>query len=288
MPTPKRIADIKSALLHPATTSHFEVGIGLPKKLTSGGFLSDNGINLTTTNLDRLNLMCCDATLPGSNLATLEVTGDFHGVTEKHAYRRIYDDRIDLTFYVDADFYLPIRVFETWMKFISQESSEKPQPERGNITSAYDNYFYRFQYIDEYSASGLHVTKFEKSSYGKGQYLRYDFVKSYPISISSMPVSYESSNLLKCTVSMAYIRYVLNKVADPGAPGNPSTPIEQAGYNDGFASNSEFFNQDDAYQVAWGASGYTGSPDSKHTKFARSMQAKLSGQFDPEHASQFD
>ena len=87
---------------------------------------------------------------------------------------------------------------------------------------------------------------------------------------------------------MTYIRYVLNKVADPGTPGNPSTPVEQAGYNDGFASNSEFFNQDDAYQIEWGSSGYTGSPDSKHTKFARSMQAKLSGQFDPEHASQFD
>lgn len=286
MPTPKRIADIKSALLHPATTSHFEVGIGLPKKLTSGGFLTDNGINLTTTNLDRLNLMCCDATLPGSNLATLEVTGDFHGVTEKHAYRRIYDDRIDLTFYVDADYYLPIRVFETWMKFIAQESSDTRQPERGGATSKDKHYFYRFQYIDEYSASGLHVTKFERSSYGKGSSLRYDFIKSYPISISSMPVSYESSNLLKCTVSMAYIRYVLNKVADPGTPGNPSTPIEQAGYNDGFAY--ELFNQDNTYQVDWGASGYTGSPDSKHTKFARSLQAKLSGQFNPEHASQFD
>ena len=41
--------------------------------------------------------------LPGSNLATLETTNTYHGVTQRHAYRRVYDDRIDLTFYVDAE-----------------------------------------------------------------------------------------------------------------------------------------------------------------------------------------
>ena len=38
-----------------------------------------------------------------------------HGVTEKHVHRRIFDDRIDLTFYVDAGLYQPIRFFEEWM-----------------------------------------------------------------------------------------------------------------------------------------------------------------------------
>ena len=144
MPSPKSIAQIKTSLLHPATTSHFEVAIGLPAKLTSGGYLNDNGINLGTNNLDKLNLLCCEATLPGSNLATLELTNDHTGVTERHAYRRVYDDRIDLTFYVDAENYLPIRVFETWMKFIAQESSETAQTDRGSITSRDDQYFYRF------------------------------------------------------------------------------------------------------------------------------------------------
>jgi hypothetical protein len=32
-------------------------------------------------------------------------------------------------------------------------------------------------------------------------------VNSYPISITSMPVSYDASSLLKCTVSFSYIRY---------------------------------------------------------------------------------
>ena len=240
MPSTKSIAQIKSALLHPATTSHFEVTIGLPGKLTSGGYLNDNGINLGTNNLDKLNLLCCEATLPGSNLATLELTNDHTGVTERHAYRRVYDDRIDLTFYVDAENYLPIRVFETWMKFIAQEASDTPQVDRGNITSRDEQYFYRFQYIDEYKANGLSVIKFEKSSYGgakgkPGGILKYDFIKSYPISISSMPVAYDSSSLLKCTVSMTYVRYLLNRTNDPPAPAQNqstlSTPLEQAAWN---------------------------------------------------------
>jgi hypothetical protein len=240
MPSPRTIAQIKSSLLHPATTSHFEVTIGLPSKLTTGGYLNDNGVNINATTLDKLNLLCCEATLPGSNLATLEITNDFHGVTERHAYRRVYDDRIDLTFYVDAENYLPIRIFETWMKFISQESSQTPQTERGGITSRSSEYFYRFQYVDEYKAPNLFVTKFERSTYGgvrgkRGGVLQYEFIKTYPISITSMPVSYDSSTLLKCTVSMTYIRYLLNKTNDPPVQRENnsliSTPIEQAKWN---------------------------------------------------------
>jgi len=240
MPRTRSISQIKSTLLHPATTSHFEVTIGLPEKLTKKGFLNDNGVNLSGPNLDKLQLLCCETSLPGSNLATFEINGDFHGVTERHAYRRIYDDRVDFTFYVDAENYLPIRVFETWMKFIAQEASDNAQPERGNITSKSHEYFYRFEYIDEYKAEGLSITKFERSSYGgakgtRGGTLKYDFIKTYPISITSMPVSYDSSSLLKCTVSMTYVRYILNKTNDPPpqAPDQParSTPIEQAAIN---------------------------------------------------------
>jgi len=251
MPRTRSISQIKSTLLHPATTSHFEVTIGLPKKLTDKGFLNDNGVNLSSPNLDKLQLMCCETSLPGSNLATFEINGDFHGVTERHAYRRIYDDRVDFTFYVDAENYLPIRVFETWMKFIAQEASDNAQPERGNITSRSHEYFYRFEYIDEYKAEGLSITKFERSSYGgakgtQGGILKYDFVKTYPISITSMPVSYDSSSLLKCTVSMTYVRYILNKTNDPPPqdPDQPaiSTPIEQAAFNNApsYLSNPQF------------------------------------------------
>ena len=46
------------------------------------------------------------------SLATFEVNNDRTGVTERHVHRRMFDDRIDLTFYVDAGKYLPIKFFE--------------------------------------------------------------------------------------------------------------------------------------------------------------------------------
>ena len=235
-PTPqiRSVSDIKSALLHPSTTSHYEVSIGFPRNI--GKYFEENGVKLNLVNQDRLNLMCCEALLPGSNFATLEITNDYHGVTERHAYRRVYDDRIDLTFYVDAEYYLPIRVFETWMKFIAQEASDAPQADKGNITSRNAEYFYRFNYPDNYVAEGLTVTKFERSSLGgisgtNAGYLSYEFIRSYPISITSMPVSYESASLLKCTVSMTYIRYVVNNLAEKREAEPTPPPVEQAAFN---------------------------------------------------------
>ena len=235
MPSPKTIADIKLNLLRPALTSHFEVEIGLPNAEPGAPgfrrFLEDNGVSYGITDQTRLQLMCSEATLPGSNLATFEINDNFHGVTERHAYRRIYDDRIDLTFYVDAENYLPIRFFETWMKYIVDES-RTPQPDKG-VGSEDPNYFYRVRYPEGeegYTSQGLKVIKFERDYKQK---LEYNFIKSFPISITSMPISYDSSSLLKCTVSMTYIRYVLiqgTKDSNPQRSDN-LTPQQLANIN---------------------------------------------------------
>ena len=246
MPTVRNIANIKANLLHPALTSHFEVKIPIPGG-GFGNFLKYNGVNLDQ---ERLNLMCSEATLPGSNLATFEINDNFHGVTERHAYRRIYDDRIDLTFYVDADNYLPIRYFETWMKYIVDESRGKQADK--NAGSEDREYFYRVRYpegTNGYTSDGLTVTKFERtgntdnSSY-QGSTIEYKFIRAFPISINSMPVSYDSSSLLKCTVSMSYIRYVLmqgdneaepqsttTSTGDPSGPNFNATPQQLAQIN---------------------------------------------------------
>ena len=108
MPTIRSVSDIKSKLLRPALTSFYEVDIDLPK---GDGILASRLSSLRadgSEDQDVLNLRCSEASLPGSNLATLETTNTYHGVTERHAYRRVYDDRIDLTFYVDAEKYLSL------------------------------------------------------------------------------------------------------------------------------------------------------------------------------------
>ena len=273
MPTPKNIADIKLNLLHPALTSHFEVEIPLPPGLNNNpNYLSGNGLPGFAGGSGKqgqLNLMCSEATLPGSNLATFEINDNFHGVTERHAYRRVYDDRIDLTFYVDAENYIPIRYFETWMKYVAGESVSAGG---GMLSSKDPNYFYRVNYPKDYMATGLKVTKFERTanvtanvtptSYEvKGdsytsKTLQYEFINAFPISVSSMPVSYDSSSLLKCSVSLSYIRYLMmptgtdpepkGTTADAPAPvrstGDPSAPnpIQQATFNN--VITNEYYN----------------------------------------------
>lgn len=230
MPSAKSIAQIKSALLHPATTSHFEVDVDITK--LPSNYLQANGVKYDK---DKLNLLCSEAALPGSSLATLEITNDHTGVTERHAYRRIYDDRIDLTFYVDVENYMPIRLFETWIKFIANESKAVDQSVGASLNSA--EYNYRFKYRDDYAVDGLRVTKFEKSMMGystgkSGNPLSYRFVKAYPISVSSMPIAYDSSSLLKCTVSMTYMRYYIEDMVSNMPTENYNlSPIEQAQWN---------------------------------------------------------
>jgi hypothetical protein len=259
MPTVRNVAKIKSSLLHPAITSHFEVKIPNPPGLTNT-YLTENGLPPYTGLQDQLNLMCSEATLPGSNLATFEINDNFHGVTERHAYRRVYDDRIDLTFYVNADNYMPIRYFEIWMKYIAGESVSAGG---GKLSSRDPNYFYRVNYPDQYMCEqGLEVIKFERtgdkdnSKYAttKGNVLVYKFINAFPISITSMPVSYDSSSLLKCSVSLSYIRYLMmptgidpepkgttaeapvRSTGDPSAPN----PIQQATFNN--VITNEYYN----------------------------------------------
>tara|TARA_B100001250_G_scaffold165202_1_gene142208 strand:- start:336 stop:1094 length:759 start_codon:yes stop_codon:yes gene_type:complete len=202
----RSISDVKANLLRPALTSVFEVEIPIPR----GSF------GLKTN--EKLNLMCSDASLPGSSIATMEVTNDFVGVTERYAHRRVFDDRIDLSFYVDAKEYLPIKFFETWLKFVVNEGP-------GARSRSYS---YNLNYPNDYIADqGLIVRKFEKD---RAQVLEYEFIRAYPIQITSMPVSYESSSLLKCTVSMTYLRYLSSYSKAPNST-TLSGAITQAAQN---------------------------------------------------------
>ena len=216
MPIQIRTIDtIKATLLTPALTSHFDVQIPVPN-----GSLGTKLKNLLGTNQDRLNIMCSDASLPGSSLATLELTNDYHGVTEKHAYRRIFEDRIDLTFHVDANGYIPIKFFETWMSEIMNEDSDEARNK---------NYFYRSKYPDEYMADqGLKIIKFERDH---NRSMEYEFFRTFPLAINSMPVTYDASSLLKCTVSMCYIRYILRKPSSPTTQQPAATIADQAKNN---------------------------------------------------------
>jgi hypothetical protein len=106
------------------------------------------------------------------------------------------------------------------------------QEGEGNESPVSQSYTYRASYSDDYVCpSGLKIVKFERT--GKngdytGSALEYTFVNAYPFTISSMPISYDSSSLLKCTVSFSYLRYVINDVikkpsTTPGTIGDPKS-----------------------------------------------------------------
>ena len=199
-PQRKSISQVKAQLLNPATTSHFQVSVSFQNSRFNK-FKSELGLNLDQ---GRLNILCSDAALPGSRFLTAEINNNLPGVRERHVYRRSYDDQINLSFYCDADQYLPIRFFEAWMNFIAGTSTSE------NVANRY--YSYRVKFPDEYTKnSSLEITKFEKNldSRRKVKPLTYKFVNCFPLAINTMPVSYDASNLLKCTVGMAYTRYFI-------------------------------------------------------------------------------
>ncbi|OUW78107.1 MAG: hypothetical protein CBD74_11075 [Saprospirales bacterium TMED214] len=199
------IDDIKSFILKPALTSSFKVFIYTTESLSN---LNDY---VALTDKTDFFLTCSEASLPGSSLNTQEITGDYHGVTERHAYRRMYDDRIDFTFYVEANSYAQITYFEEWMNFISGDG-EKTSSTLNSMVNP--NYHYKVKYPDEYKSTII-VQKFERDyriedknkKIHNIKSLNYAFIGAYPISISSMPLSYGGSDVLKCTVSMTYLRY---------------------------------------------------------------------------------
>ena len=86
-------------------------------------------------------------------------------------------------------------------------------------------YTYRSRYSEDYvSPQGLRVRKFEKDFEVSNSILEYTFINSYPFSISAIPISYESSDLLKCTVSFSYLRYVVNELTATASTGSKQTP----------------------------------------------------------------
>ena len=219
IPRTQSVDQLKRNILNPSTTSNYICRFNPPEKAKSF-FVDRLGVgHYSGEKQETLEISCSEASLPGASLATYDIDNAFHGVSEKFAYRKIYDDRADFTFIVDRTYYA-IRFFENWISYISGEDDLKAQTNQ--------RYSYRANYPEEYRTDNLYITKFEKDyphskSTGKttdDNLLTYRFIGAYPISIVSMPISYDQSQLLKCTVSFTYLRYVMNpRGEEPYKPG---------------------------------------------------------------------
>ena len=193
------LSDIKSRLLNVSQSSLYRLTLSVPQAVR-------NRLNLSSIDYDNISLLCCEAALPGSSLTTHEVNNDYHGVTEKMAYRRMYDETLGLTFYVDRSYKI-VELMETWMNYISGMDD-------ANLYK--DPYVsYRMSYPNSYK-NNIYLTKFERDHFSSQSNLvrttlDYTFVQAFPLALTSMPVSYEGSEVLKCSVSFNFIRYVTQK-----------------------------------------------------------------------------
>ena len=203
---------IKSRILNLAQTSVFQVKIQPPPDVVSFLSNTDAGISYSQDGLD-IELLCSETNLPGQSLATHDQPNDYPGVTEKMVYRKIYDDRIDFTFMVDKQ-YNVIQFLEGWIDYCAGQGTTFNDNQYIDRTR-----FYRMNYPNKYKTDSVYITKFEKDA--QQSYLTYQFVGAFPLSIVATPVSYESSNALRCTASFSFIRYVKKRLRVPAILPSP-------------------------------------------------------------------
>ena len=201
VPNSYRTGQLKSKMLNLAQTSVYQVKVQPPPRVVA--FMNSRGVAYNTDG-DNLELLCSETTLPGTSLTTTEVTNDYHGVTEKMAYRRMFDATVDMSFYVDKDYKI-VEFFESWIDFISGMNINNPNGSDTREMYRSNAVNYRMNYPTTYKGP-IYITKFEKNL--SDQQMSYEFVDAFPLNLISMPVSYGQSEVLKFNVSFAYTRYI--------------------------------------------------------------------------------
>jgi hypothetical protein len=175
-----------------AQTSNYFVKFSLPPTGLRS-HLRRKGINDRFIAED-VGLLCYDASLPGSALASQNITGDFQGVVERFAHTRNFT-QINFEFYVDNE-YKSLKFLEHWMEFITGGNQVDPGG---------DTYYFQLNYPYEYKSNDTRIVKFEKNHF---QFLEYRFIGLFPLSLNSTKVQYGNTQVLKATAQFSYDRYV--------------------------------------------------------------------------------
>ena len=158
--------------------------------------------------MQKMSIMCAEAELPGTSFQTSLAVGHHQGIQEEFPNLRTFPP-LNLTFYCDLD-HVIIEVLESWMTFINPISTNKK-----NL-----NAYGRFNYPEDYKET-IHVTKFERDlnvdklkrpsgvpeQKPTSRMTTYEFINIWPQNMTSMRVAYSDSNVLKCSVQLAYDRF---------------------------------------------------------------------------------
>ena len=188
------------------------------------GHLSKCGVfDKWKSSIDSYDFFATEAELPGANFDVTEQPGGFQGLLEYNATRRIYPD-FNVTFYVDTEYYI-IRMFEEWLNFINPIYGSKGKYVGGNLGmrgfgDEEPGAYYRMSYPRGNTGykHDISITKFERDflvdpnesreRFNLQTLMAYQFIDAFPKQITAMPVSYQGSELLQCSVVFGYTRYV--------------------------------------------------------------------------------
>jgi hypothetical protein len=188
VPGPKKISDIKSTFSDLAQSSHYEVQFhdfpfGIKQTFAENGVLKSFYNNTA-------GLLCYNAVLPGSSLATTTIEGNFTGVQQQYAHTKIFNN-INLSFYCDSQ-YQVLRFFESWMQHITGGNNVPNNSVSANPKNP--GYFYRMRYprgTNGYKCDSMRIYKFDRNYQAA---VAYSFVGLFPVAITSTPIGYESQN----------------------------------------------------------------------------------------------
>jgi len=173
-----------------------------------------------------MSILCTEAEIPGTSFQTSLAVGHHQGIQEEFPNLRSFPP-LNLTFYLDADMVV-LEVLEKWMTYINPISTNKRDL----------NAYGRFNYPDDYKEI-IHLTKFERDTFGDSKssteyqstLTTYEFVNVWPTNLTSMRVAYGDSNVLRCSVQLAYDRFFVDFSYDDthqvpiNLPSNPSLNI---------------------------------------------------------------
>ena len=216
--------DIRDTIARPSLDTFYQVTFSFGKAniwLGSDGFRQFSGSSVPLPEdrrsqgrnyKDKMSILCTEAEIPGTSFQTSLAVGHHQGIQEEFPNLRSFPP-LNLTFYLDADMVV-LEVLEKWMTYINPISEKRNLNANG-----------RFNYPEDYKEI-IHLTKFERDTFGEpkeyqSRLTTYEFVNVWPTNLTSMRVAYGDSNVLRCSVQLAYDRFF----ADFGYNDTHQVPI---------------------------------------------------------------
>ena len=224
-PRLRKTSDILPLFTKVATTAHYELSFpAMPWQLLNYIKMESDDLIDNAFVFRDLGLLCKNAQLPGTAYATAQINGNYMGINQKYAHTRIYTDS-SFTFIVDDD-YKVIKFFELWQEFISSGS---------DTNRSRKAYYHRMKFPAEYKIDTMHLQKFDKNH---GASVEYTFLSAFPVNITPVAVSYESSRILEISVSFAYDRYFFGSLRRQDTRSNQNSKAGPNPYPDSFLTHA--------------------------------------------------